>query len=226
MRRLLLVILLLVGTWTPAVRTAVDAGTIRGVVRLKAKVRGNPLPTAAYAPRSVERHDPPPTPEIRHVLVYLRGAPFRGTLPATTREVVQEHEAFVPRIVAVTTGSTVSFPNADPIFHNVFSLSGTGSFDLGRYPRGQSRDRVFTKPGLVKVYCHIHSHMSASILVLDHPYFSIPEQDGSFTLSNVPAGTYTIVGWHERIGERARVVQVRPGASASIELSLPVEDSQ
>jgi len=66
--------------------------------------------------------------------------------------------------------------------------------------------------------------MSASILVLDHPYFTIPEFDGSFTIPNVPAGTYTVVGWHERIGERTASVQVRPGATASIELSLPVED--
>jgi hypothetical protein len=66
--------------------------------------------------------------------------------------------------------------------------------------------------------------MSASILVLDHPYFTMPALDGAFTIPNVPAGTYTIVGWHERIGERASTVQVTPGSSVSIDLSLPVED--
>jgi hypothetical protein len=66
--------------------------------------------------------------------------------------------------------------------------------------------------------------MSASILVLDHPYFAMPDLDGSFTIANVPAGSYTIVGWHERIGERASTVSVKPGGSASIEISLPVED--
>jgi hypothetical protein len=66
--------------------------------------------------------------------------------------------------------------------------------------------------------------MSASILVLDHPYFAMPDVDGSFTIPNVPPGTYTIVGWHERIGERTNVVAVKPGASAAIDLSLPVED--
>jgi hypothetical protein len=89
---------------------------------------------------------------------------------------------------------------------------------------GRRKSATLTTAGLVKVYCHIHSHMSASILVLDHPYFAMPDLDGSFTIANVPAGSYTIVGWHERIGERASTVSVKPGGSASIEISLPVED--
>jgi hypothetical protein len=89
---------------------------------------------------------------------------------------------------------------------------------------GRQKSATLTTPGLVKVYCHIHSHMSATILVLDHPYFTMPDLDGSFTIANVPAGSYTIVGWHERIGERASHVTVKPGATASIEISLPVED--
>jgi hypothetical protein len=76
----------------------------------------------------------------------------------------------------------------------------------------------------VKVYCHIHSHMSASILVLDHPYFTVPELDGSFRLTHVPPGRYQIVGWHERVGERLTTISVEPGNSTSVELSLPVQD--
>jgi len=127
-------------------------------------------------------------------------------------------------VLAITKGSSVSFPNADPFFHNVFSLSGAGTFDLGRYPMGQTRTREFGKAGIVKVYCHIHSHMTATILVLDHPYFAIPNVDGTFELPDVPAGEYTIVGWHERVGERTAKIRVEPGRSASIDLSLPVED--
>ena len=191
---------------------------------LTSKVRGNPLPTAAYTPRAVERYEPKSAPEIQNVLVYLRDVVYRGPLPPTPREIVQEHEAFVPRVAAVTRGSAVSFPNADPIFHNVFSLSGAGPFDLGRYPSPQTRTRIFTKPGLVKVFCHIHSQMSASIKVFDHPFFAAPDATGSFVLRDVPPGRYTIVGWHERIGERSRPIDVTAGQSVDVTLSLPVEE--
>jgi len=201
-----------------------DSGTITGQVKLTSRVRGTPLPSNVYQPRAVSNHDAVAIPEIKNVVVYLKGVKFKGVLPVSHQEIRQEHEAFVPRVVAVTRGSTVDFPNADPFFHNVFSLSSASTFDLGRYPMGHQKSATLTTAGLVKVYCHIHSQMSASILVLDHPYFSVPEFDGSFTIPNVPAGTYTVVGWHERIGERTASVQVRPGATASIELSLPVED--
>jgi plastocyanin len=157
-------------------------------------------------------------------VVYLSRPAFRGALPATRSAIRQGREEFAPRVVAITRGSTVDFPNADPIFHNVFSLSGAATFDLGRFPQGQSRSVTFTKPGLVKVFCHLHSHMSASILVLDHPYFTIPEPDGTFTLPAVPAGKHTLVGWHERVGERSTTVDVQPGEAASVEILLPVED--
>jgi hypothetical protein len=107
----------------------------------------------------------------------------------------------------------------------VFSLSGAATFDLGRYPQARSRWRTFSKSGLVKVYCHIHSHMGATILVLDHPYFGVPNLDGTFTIPDVPAGRYTIVGWHERVGEHSAVIQVEAGRATAVELSLPVGDA-
>jgi plastocyanin len=203
-----------------------DSGTITGRVKLTSRVRGTPLPSNVYQPRSVANHDTIVVPEIKNVVIYLKDVKFKGVLQASHQEIRQEHEAFVPRVVAVTRGSTVDFPNADPFFHNVFSLSSASTFDLGRYPMGHQKSATLTNAGLVKVYCHIHSHMSASILVLDHPYFAMPELDGSFTIPRVPAGTYTIVGWHERIGERANVISVKPGATASVDISLPVEDVQ
>jgi hypothetical protein len=138
--------------------------------------------------------------------------------------IAQPDEAFVPHVVAITTGSTVDFPNFDPYFHNVFSLSRSSSFDLGRFPRGDSRERKFTSPGLVKVYCHIHSHMSASIMVFDHDHFAIPNLDGHFTLDGVAPGSYRLSAWHERIGENVQQVKVDPGGSARVEFLLPVND--
>ncbi len=198
-------------------------GSISGHVKLS-HVRGTPLPSNAYSPRSVGDRRTSTTPEIANVVVYLKGVTYRGQLPTSRQQISQEHEAFLPRVLALTRGSTVEFPNRDPFFHNVFSLSRVATFDLGRYPQGQSRARQLAKTGLVKVYCQIHSHMSASILVLDHPYFTVPDATGAFALTSVPVGTYTIVGWHERVGERTDSIQVQADTTSSIDIALPVED--
>jgi plastocyanin len=203
---------------------APDGGTITGRVTLTTAVRGVPLASNVYPTRAVGRHEPSPTSEIQNVVVYLKDVSFKGALPSARHVVEQRSETFVPRVLAVTRGSAVSFPNADPYFHNVFSLSRAATFDLGRFRQGQAREQRFMKPGLIKVYCHIHSHMSASILVLDHPYFAVPRLDGSFSLADVPPGKYTIVGWHERVGERSSTIEVEPRHTSSVELSLPVED--
>ena len=206
-----------------AAAQAPDSGTISGHIKLTTRVRA-PLPANAYPSRSIGKHEAPATPEIRNVVVYLKGPPFKGALPVSRVELHQQNETFVPHVLAITRGSTVDFPNDDPFFHNVFSLSSAASFNLGRYPRGKSRQETFNKTGLVKVFCDIHSHMSASILVLDHPYFAIPSTDGNYEIKNVPAGPYTIVGWHERVGERSAPVRVDAGKSVTVDLTVPVED--
>lgn len=202
----------------------VQSGSITGRVAITARVRGVGLPTNAYSPRAVSLHESQPIPEMRSVVVYLKDAAFRAALPVMRAQIRQEHESFSPRVVAITRGSWVDFPNGDPYFHNVFSLSGAG-FDLGRYPDGQSRARQFNRAGLVKVYCHIHSQMSASILVLDHPYFATPGDDGVFSLPNVPAGDYKLVAWHERVGERVTRLSVHAGRATTVEIALPVGDT-
>jgi plastocyanin len=203
-----------------------ETGRVSGHVRLTARIKGSALPSTAYPTRAVGTSDTHALPEIRNVVVYLKDAAFRGSVPPVKAVLRQEHETFVPHVLPITRGSTVEFPNDDPIFHNVFSLSSAASFDLRRYPRGQSRSQEFPKPGIVKVFCHIHSHMSAAILVLDHPYYTVPGTDGAFELSNVPPGEYTVAGWHERVGERRVRVHVERGKAATVELSLPVEDSR
>lgn len=201
-------------------------GTITGHVVLTTKMRGVPISTRAYAPRAATAQGAQASPDMRSVVVYLKDVAYAGPLPVTTAEIRQEQESFSPRVVAVTRGSSVTFPNFDPYFHNVFSLSRAASFDLGRFAAGQRRTRQFDKAGLVKVYCHIHSQMSASILVLDHPFFAIPEEDGTFTLPQVPAGDYTLVGWHERVGEQTVRLSVQAGRTTVAALALPVVDAR
>jgi hypothetical protein len=226
MRRTLATAVLLLTLTVPAAPRgqAADTGSIVGKVMLTTKIRGAALPSTAYPTRAIGPTDARPSPEMKNVVVYLKDVAPRGPLPVRRAEMHQEHEAFVPHVLTITRGSIVDFPNDDPIFHNVFSLSSAASFDLRRYPQGERRSQLFPKAGLVKVYCHIHSHMSATILVLDHPYFTVPGADGAFELSNVPPGKYTIVGWHERVGERTDTITVERGKASTVNLRLPVED--
>jgi plastocyanin len=199
-------------------------GRIEGVVRLVAPPDA-PITSGAYPTRRVSR-PAPNAAEIANVIVFLRfdkDAARSASLPTTRQQMMQRDESFVPRVLAVTKGSTVEFPNSDPYFHNVFSLSRGAAFDLGRFPRGESRARTFTRTGLIKVYCHLHSHMSASIMVFDHPHFAIPRTDGHFALDGVPAGSYQLSAWHERIGESAKPITVEAGRIARVEFALPVE---
>ena len=200
-------------------------GTIVGRVVLTSRIKSTSLPSTIYQPRAVAIHQPTATPEISNVVVSLKGVSYKAPLATSAREIKQVHEEFVPRVVAVTRGSTVGFPNADPIFHNVFSLASAATFDLGRYPQGRTKSATFNKPGVVKVYCHIHSQMTATIVVFDHPYFVTPELDGTFRLTDVPVGSYAVAGWHERVGERIVPVSVTAGGTTPVTISLPVEDA-
>ena len=194
-------------------------GRLTGVVNLTAAK--SPSSASAYDRRSVGPQ-PKALAEARNVVVFFDGIAAPAVLKPTPASIVQKDEQFVPHVVAVTTGSNVEFPNQDPFFHNVFSLSRPATFDLGRFPPGSSRGRTFSRPGLVKVYCDIHSHMSAVARVFNHPWFTIPDSGGAFAIDGVPAGEHTVVAWHERIGERRDTVVIRPGATTTITFTLPV----
>ena len=197
-------------------------GTVTGTITL-APV-GRPPAVADYVSRAVRPPSANPLAEIRNVIVYIDGAPPPAVLPAVPAAIRQVDETFEPRVLAVTRGSTVDFPNDDPFFHNVFSLSRAASFDLGRYERGVSRSHTLDTTGIVKVFCDLHSYMSAVVMVLDHPYFATPEDDGRFVLENVPAGTFSIAAWHERVGSSTQTVVIEPGTTSHVEFSLPVLD--
>jgi plastocyanin len=120
----------------------------------------------------------------------------------------QKDQSFVPRVLAIAVGTRVDFPNLDPIYHNVFSLSPARRFDLGKYPRGSSRQVLFSKPGRVNVYCDIHSNMEAFVYVLPHHGFAQPSADGAFALPDLPAGRYVLHSWHPALGERGLPIEI------------------
>jgi plastocyanin len=154
------------------------------------------------------------------VIVYVVGfsEPHVAAAPA---RIEQRGRRFVPDLVAITVGDTVSFPNADPFLHNVFSLSGARKFDLGSFKKGDTKDKVFPTPGVVDVYCNIHPEMAATILVLPNRAHTRAGADGTFTLAGVPAGEWTVFAYTRRAARPVSArVTVKPGADTTISLAL------
>src|SRR3954469_14788115 len=203
-------------------RAATAAPRANGIIRGRVELR---QPSTEAAPRvSVadlgmgSMHEPPD----RRSVVYLDPAPRAAfdTREEPRARMDQRNETFVPHLLAIVAGTTVDFPNNDQTYHNVFSLSRAKSFDLGRYAAGKSRPVRFDQPGIVRVFCDIHSHMSAFILVFAHRYFAVTDDDGRYRMENVPPGTYTAVAWNESMPTETKRVTVGDGVDADLNFSL------
>jgi plastocyanin len=211
--------LLAAGTGAPQGQ---EGAGIRGRVEIGIPIATR-RPTTAYPTRSVPSPKLAPESERRNVVVYLRNAQPQTVAPMRVA-IRQRDETFTPRVVAVTVGSDVEFPNDDPIYHNVFSLSRVKNFNLGRYPRGETRRVRFDRAGVVKVFCEIHSHMSATVVVFDHPWFTVPNEAGRFELTGMPSGERQITAWHERLGDTTVNVKVEAGRTLETDFILPVPE--
>ena len=159
-------------------------------------------------------------------VVYVDHVPARAesALAANAEpppRLAQKDQMFVQRVIVIAAKTNVEFPNQDPIYHNVFSLSPTRRFDLGKYRRGSSRTVNFPKPGLVNVYCDIHSNMEAFILVLPHHGYARPRASGEFRLPDLPAGTYLLHAWHPDLGEQTVSVEVPEVGLVAADPSYP-----
>lgn len=161
--------------------------------------------------------------ERSHVVVYLEGKLPPRARPFTA-VIEQKGRRFIPDLVVIPAGSSVSFPNLDPIFHNVFSLSKARSFDLGNYPRDQTRVVDFPKPGVVVVGCHLHPNMSAIVFVSPNAWATTADSQGRFRLSDVPPGEYTVVAWHKAAGFFRRNVPVPAEGVVQVEFLIPISD--
>jgi plastocyanin len=160
---------------------SVAAGTISGTVTFLTKRGQHPIPA--------------------ETVVWLEPAQgTRARAEAVRVRMVTRSKVLFPHVVAVPVGSTIEFPNDDPISHNLFSLSSPNTFDLGLYRKGAGKSHTFNAPGIVNVYCNVHPGMSAVIHVLSTPYFGFATADGKYTLADIQAGEYRLMGWNEQGG--------------------------
>ena len=137
--------------------------------------------------------------EAAEAVVYFRPTNPPKVAPAAEPYVMgTQRKQFTPRILPITVGSQVRFPNRDPILHNAFSTSTANTFDVGVYGNGEGKAVAFPQAGYVRVFCNVHASMVGHILVLDTPYFARPDAGGRFTLKNLPVGNGDLVVWHDR----------------------------
>jgi len=156
------------------------------------------------------------------VVVWLEPAsgPPAATPPGTAT-MMHKNKTFVPHVVAIRSGSKVSFPNHDPFFHNAFSNYDGQIFDIGLHPPGSAREVTFRRPGVVRVFCNIHPTMSAVIVVLDTPYFAATNARGMFQIGAVPAGDYRLKVFHERALPDVLTALERQVTVGSEDMTLP-----
>jgi plastocyanin len=204
-----------VGSPTPSAAGAARAqepttavlSTISGrvdVQRETAAAEPRPIVSAVGAPAARG------TPDRRRSVVYLESAP-QGAFESSEAEhavLDQRNETFIPYVLAVKVGTVVEFTNSDRTYHNVFSLSKAARFDLGRYPKGRSKAVRFDRAGVVRVFCELHSHMSAFVLVFAHRYFAVTDANGHYKIPAVPPGEYAVVAWNDGDVRDSRRVRV------------------
>jgi plastocyanin len=131
----------------------------------------------------------------------------------------QRNRTFLPMVLAVPVGSTVEFPNRDPIFHNVFSLSAPQPFDLGLYRGGASKSVTFTQPGTYRVFCNIHPEMIAFIAVVPTPWLTQVDAEGRYSL-DLPPGRYRLTALSNRAQPTSDEFTVAAGATIAPKLEL------
>ncbi len=197
----------------PARLNVVIAGALLAAALPAAELRGS---LELFEGRSGKK-----STELDGALIYFMPAQPAPVEPlAENAEIVTLRKAFLPKVTAVTVGSTVRFPNEDPILHNVFSLSGQNRFDLGLYRRGDGEEVTFEHPGIVRLFCNVHHSMVAYLLVLETPLFTYPDRDGRFVLHDLPAGGGTLTVWHERAEPWERTFETSAIEAFSVRLEL------
>ena len=177
--------------------------------------------TGTVSGRVVVMRSGRPSADASDAAVWIEGLRRTGETPGTVRgEMKSERKRFTPRVVIVPRRDAVEFPNVDPIYHNVFSVSGANRFDLGLYRSGASKKQRFDESGVVRIYCNIHPTMVGYVRVVDSDYAAVTPAEGTFRLDAVPPGTYQLKAWHEEGGETSTSIRVLAGEMATAAITL------
>jgi plastocyanin len=202
--------------------TAAHAGSISGIV----KAKGPPeVPQQsgddAYQSRRYKFAEKIDYEHLRDFVVYIDQAmPAAPGGAATEAVTTQKDASFEPHVLPIVVGTTVRWPNEDEIFHNVFSMSDAKPFDLGYYKKDKVPEITFDRPGQVDVYCAIHTKMHCIILVLPNRFYAKADEKGRYVIKDVPAGTYKLRAWHERLPGQVQEIVVPEQGDVKVDITL------
>ncbi|MGZ4963090.1 MAG: plastocyanin/azurin family copper-binding protein [Limisphaerales bacterium] len=210
-----------------AMVVSLRAGDISGFVHAKGKLQANDeAGSSNYQSHKFKFAEKVNYDELTDFVVYIEGKFPDAKAPTEVKRVVTQKDAtFHPHVLPVMAGTKVEWPNEDEIFHNVFSISESNPFDLDLYKKGQTPKPVtFMKPGKVDVFCSIHAKMYCIVLVLDNPYFASADGKGHYKIVNVPAGTYRITAWHERLPKLTQEITVKESGTAKMDFMMGIKN--
>ncbi len=147
--------------------------------------------------------------KIKNVVISLDGVKEGKRWPKINASLVNQGGRFVPHVQVVQTGAQLEIINRDPLLHNTHGFGGGRTvFNVGLPTKDQKVKKSLKQAGIIHVMCDVHDWMNGWIVVQDHPYFAVTGEDGNFAINDVPAGTYTITAWHEKLGKREMQVKV------------------
>lgn len=204
--------------------TTAHAGTIVGVVCARGKEGADEgAGGGKYDSRKFKFAERVDYTQFHDFIVYIDQPMAEKPVPpaAPLQVVVQKDAQFSPHVLPIVVGTTVEWPNHDEIYHNAFSMSETKPFDLGLY-KDKTKSVTFDKPGRVDVFCSIHTTMNCIILVLENPFYAATDARGRYTIANVPAGTYKLKAWHERLPAQTQTITVPADGEVKADFTLGI----
>jgi plastocyanin len=219
----------------PAAATPAPAGgaTITGMVKFSGTPPANPTIDMSEEAACKAKYSTAPTdPQVvvtngmlANVFVYVKsGLPAGGSYPAPTTPVIIDQRGclYHPRVFGVMVGQPIEILNSDPVLHNIKAVpTANRGFNISQPSEGMKTTRTFTtQEVMVPLQCNVHGWMHASVGVLSHPFFATSGEDGSFTIKGLPAGTYELEAWHEKLGTQTMKVTVSENGTATAEFTF------
>jgi plastocyanin len=161
---------------------------------------------------------------VKWVLVYVKEGALASPAPAEALEIDQKGCMFIPHVAVARTGQKVIFKNSDAVLHNVRSESKVNkAFNIAQPVQGMTSTKIFAQPEVgIKMRCDVHFWMASYVHVLDHPYYAVTGEDGSFEIKDLPAGTYTIEVWHEKLGTQTAQITVTDSETKTSDFTLKI----